>query len=354
MRRVKETGVGKPSDERGVIAPLTAALMVALLGIAAFAIDTARIYSEHAQLQNGADASALAVAESCAKDLHLATCQHDLAHVIAIADANALDGATEFVHAKVRQQKNGSTVTGGIVDVEVQSKSKDGKKEFPLLFAPVLGFDTADIRASAQARYDGYSRAHVMPLTFSQCESDPDLTKGLQFFRVHGHSPKTECTSKTSKSKSGMELPGGFGWLVHDVTSSDPCNLSVTATNTYKSDSGNDVPADCKTKFSAFQKDLEADKTVEVLVPIFDEFTVTGADKVFRIEAFAQISLRGWRFQHGSTYLTTEAKTLNNSMGLGSSDSGLFGRYVKKVTLAEAAVLGGPATYSALGIRLSN
>ena len=65
LNRLLKTGA---KDESGVIAPLTALLMVALIGMTAFAVDTAMMYSEHAQLQNGADSSALAIAQACAKD----------------------------------------------------------------------------------------------------------------------------------------------------------------------------------------------------------------------------------------------------------------------------------------------
>jgi hypothetical protein len=38
---------------------------------------------------------------------------------------------------------------------------------------------------------------------------------------------------------------------------------------------------------------------------------------------------------------------------LGNSDTGLFGTFIKKVSLTEAATLGGPTTYGALGVQLT-
>ena len=55
-------------NERGGISVMVALLMVVLLGAAAVAIDTGLIYAERAELQNGADAAALAIAEECAND----------------------------------------------------------------------------------------------------------------------------------------------------------------------------------------------------------------------------------------------------------------------------------------------
>jgi len=47
----------------GAVAVITALLMVALLGFAAVSVDVGANYAERRQLQNGADAAALAVAQ---------------------------------------------------------------------------------------------------------------------------------------------------------------------------------------------------------------------------------------------------------------------------------------------------
>ncbi|MNU04000.1 hypothetical protein D3C72_2482410 [compost metagenome] len=55
----------------------------------------------------------------------------------------------------------------------------------------------------------------------------------------------------------------------------------------------------------------------------------------------------------GTNYTTTEAATLKSSLKLGTDDTGLFGTFIKKVSLTEAATLGGPTTYGALGVQLT-
>ena len=53
-------------DERGVVAVLVGLLIGGvLLGLGALVIDVGQLYQERAQLQNGADAAAIAVAKSC-------------------------------------------------------------------------------------------------------------------------------------------------------------------------------------------------------------------------------------------------------------------------------------------------
>src|SRR4051794_13186190 len=54
-------------DERGAVAIIVALIMVVLLGFAALAVDISAAWSEKKQLQNGADAGALAIAQACAK-----------------------------------------------------------------------------------------------------------------------------------------------------------------------------------------------------------------------------------------------------------------------------------------------
>lgn len=330
------------NNERGAIAPLTAILMVALLGMVSLAIDTAMMYSEHAQLQNGADASALAIAGSCGVDLHALTCQKDLANANALAGSNALDGLTEVVKANVAGD--------GTVYVEVQASEGADKKGFTPVFASLLGIKTVDIRASAEAKLVGYSAANVLPVAFSQCEAEQGWTRPLQFLPLHGSTFSRVCKSKSS----GLEIPGGFGWLVDPVTDGG-CSLSINlATRSYGSDTGSNVPSDCWDKFNQFESALGAGKSVEVLIPIYDSISGNGKNATFQVEAFAMISLRGWKFGvNGREYMPPDAQQLSTSMNLRPTDTGFFGKYIRKVSWAEAAVLGGPATYGALGVRLS-
>lgn len=361
MRRLNLALKTGSNDERGVIAPLTAMMIVALLGITAFAVDTAMMYSEHAQLQNGADSSALAIAQACADDASSTECTAPKAAATALSGDNALDGVSNVPNATV-------DLGAGTVNVTTQSRDTAGSNHFSLTFARALGINTADIGASSQAVFGGYSAADVVPLTFSVCESDPGFTKGLQFFPTHGSAmdddPGYEC--KTTPS-SGWELPGGFGWMAHSAAAG--CTVNVDITNPWvKAETGSDFDSSCTDTFTRWKNRLVAGETVEILIPIFDiacparDLKKDDPDpcvsspygKSFHIQAFAQISVRGWHFLGGgTTYYTPEASSLSSSLGLKNPDTGLFGRFIKKVTLAEAAVMGGPKTYGAIGVQLS-
>ena len=79
-------------DERGAVAVIVALMLGTgvLTGIGALVIDVGQIYQERAELQNGADAAALAVAKSCATG----TCAPTLSAQYANENASALTGKT--------------------------------------------------------------------------------------------------------------------------------------------------------------------------------------------------------------------------------------------------------------------
>lgn len=80
-------------SERGAVALVTAIFLTGvLIAVGMITIDVGRVYSERGQLQNGADAAALAVAQSCAKD---PTCDTDQADDY--ANDNANDGSADIV-----------------------------------------------------------------------------------------------------------------------------------------------------------------------------------------------------------------------------------------------------------------
>nr|WP_246224127.1 hypothetical protein [Pseudarthrobacter psychrotolerans] len=276
-----------------------------------------------------------------------------------MANDNALDAHSNLVSA---------TVASGVVNVTTQAQDPAGNNHFSLVFARALGINTADIKAYAQATFGGFSAANVVPLTFSKCESDPGFTKDLQFFPTHGSaladSSGYDCMQKPA---SGWELPGGFGWL-NDPSSN--CSAFVDVSSPWvQSSPGNDFDNSCTATFAGWQSKLAAGQTVEILIPIFDiscpDKGGSGTDpcssspygsngKAFHIEAFAQISLRGWHLiGGGSTYYTADASALSTSLGLKNKDTGLFGKFIKKVSIAEAAVMNGPTTYGATGAGLS-
>ena len=56
-------------SDTGATIVFVAVILVALLAMSAFAIDFGRMWEERRQLQNGADAAAVAIAEDCVRGL---------------------------------------------------------------------------------------------------------------------------------------------------------------------------------------------------------------------------------------------------------------------------------------------
>ena len=81
----------KGSSERGAAGVTVAVMMLVLIGAGAMAVDVGQIYAERAQLQNGADSGALAVARSCDPG----PCTASLA--TPLANANSNDGSSDAV-----------------------------------------------------------------------------------------------------------------------------------------------------------------------------------------------------------------------------------------------------------------
>ena len=137
----------RADGERGAIAVTTALTLVVLLGFAAIAIDFGLMYEERAQLQNGADSAALAVAQNCIEAP--STCSSsapDISKKIALD--NTRDGLSDIA----------SLTFPSSTSVRVQTQANDGKAgagKLALSIAPVLGVKDPSISAAASASWGG-------------------------------------------------------------------------------------------------------------------------------------------------------------------------------------------------------
>jgi len=159
-----------PTQEEGATLVFVAVVLVALLALTAFAVDFGRMWEERRQLQNGADAAALAVAEDCARDL----CD-GLYDEYAIADLYADDNARDgFAEAwMVELDLDAQTVT-----VHNRTEDPGGDNHFDMLFAGIVGFDGFTIGAQATVAWGGLaSEVATIPIIISDCE----------FTRPHGY-----------------------------------------------------------------------------------------------------------------------------------------------------------------------
>lgn len=341
---------GRGKEERGAVSILVAILMVVLLGFVALAVDVGLMYAEKAQLQNGADAAALSIAQSCANDPEDVLCTSPLAHAKSYADLNANDGLANIRDSVPDDpdQTVALNVDAGTVTVETGAMQPGGgENELSLNFSKVLGIDTATVGASATARWGSPSKGTApFAIAFSQCEVDsgPTYDGDLQFLMSHGIGDKKDACHSTS---SGHEIPGGFGWLEQEPAAS--CEVSIDLTDPLEySDTGNNFKGQaCQDKLDAWEDKLRSGQPVIQLFPVFDQTNgVKGNGGAFFVEAFAAIDIRGWNFNGSPYYMEPEAEDLFLNE-YKNSDSGFVGKFIRYVSPAEAMEFGGSDKYGA-------
>lgn len=285
-------------DDRGAIGVLIGVLIGGgvLLGLGALVIDVGMLYSERAQLQNGADAAAVSVAESCARG----TCNPAIAQTYLDANANdgvsAVDqadggvcgsftqGCSSPVGAMVDCPPNPAGVN--YVDVHTSTQTPSGSTVVPPFFARALlgngSYAGTNVKACAQAEWGPAFKSDSVAFAMSLCEwnslgSNPYGTE----VAVVEHGNANPCTGP-----SGQQLAGGFGWLA-GTNCTATLNLSNPPLITAESKPGKSLPAGCVT---ALQNALN---TV-VFLPVFNAYSLNGNNGTFYLIGLAAFYLNGW------------------------------------------------------------
>ncbi|WP_024475598.1 Tad domain-containing protein [Arthrobacter sp. CAL618] len=246
MRRLKD-------EADGAIAVMTALLMVLVLGMTALVVDVGMLYFERAQLQNGADAGALAIAQECAyQDLCDPTLAASTATTLASANANdSRAAATVDLSATNTVVVTTSTITS------------TGEPAVQHWFAPILGIDSTEVGASATASWGSPSKATVFPFTAPKCLFDQTPSDVEIWITV-----TSNCTGSDGKS-----LPGAFGWL--DTLDKKSCTASVDVDEIIAGDPGKSGPQNC---------DIDG-KTI--MLPVYVEKSGNGSKVEYIIDGFA-------------------------------------------------------------------
>lgn len=276
-------------DEEGAVAVVVAILSIVIFGFGAIAVDAGQLYQEKRELQNGADAAALAAALDCADPVTAVTCVATSAElngrIDEYANANANDGASE---AWVEELN----LTDAYITVGTETIS-GGNGFLTHWLAGVLGQPTNTVRAMATAAWGTMGGGAGLPLAFSYCEwidLVPDLSALPSTSEtIYFHSPND--TTDDCSGPAGQDTPGGFGWLDGDA---GECEATIDAQQEAGGDTGNNVPQDCT---SQFWEDLIGET---VLVPIFSSVTGTGTNATYYIEGFAAFELEGYRLNGGN------------------------------------------------------
>ncbi len=317
---------GKADNERGAATIMVAGLMVVLLGFAALVVDVGALYFEKAQLQNGADAAALAIATDCAGG----HCGNSTATGTQFADSNANDNTSGAVV---------SFPSGTTVKVVTNSQDTSGQSGFGLFFARALGIDSATVGATAEASWGAPSKATTLPWTASECvfkkylsptqlasltstgsfSGDPIPTHIL--LRYDTNAP----TVPGCAAQNGYQ-PGGFGWLV----TNSGCSTDISVNATVNGQPGNHFPnaATCNTVLAHIMDQ-------PALIPLFSNATGNGSNARYTLIGFAAFKVTGYKFSGSGAVLDPAAP------GCTGNCRGLQGYFERFVSLDEGMTVSG-------------
>lgn len=311
--------------ERGASAVLVGLLLVPLVGATALAVDVGALYAERAQLQNGADAAALAVAAACAKNE--VTCS-----------GAALSLAEPFVTGNA-SIPSGPTTNAPTVDTGANRVTVTAENEVSHPFAAVLIGDAASlVPASGSAEWGQPVAGTTLPLAIGSCEFD-------EFPPAEDEAGATRILVQyNTTARAGCDetyAPGGFGWL---AASDCRATLSLIAGAIWHvGDRGNNpAKSDCDVG-----ADIAPLLDTTVLIPIYDSFKKVGTSCTepvdtaggiicLHISKFAAFKLTGFKLGGGpaATYIDPAAPPCSGSC------RGLQGFFLKYVSVDDAFELG--------------
>jgi Flp pilus assembly protein TadG len=344
--------------ERGAIGVLVAILIGTgvLIGIGALVVDVGQLYQNRAELQNGADAAALAVAKSCIQG----TCQPSIATQYADKNASQLTGRTAYVNKVCGSGSLGScpASTGArtdcppapsagtnYVDVHTSTELPNNSHLLPPVFARTLAgngsYQGSTVYACAQAEWGAPKTAATIGLTISACSWDTATNSGNtlappppyppnpnpsvdEVLQLHGATNKTSTGCPTEPA--GADGPGNFGWTT------DSGNCTVTISNsTYGGNTGNNVSAACQTALSNAWSSKSA-----VFLPVYVSIGGTGSNATYTLKGFAAFVITGYHMPSFS-----QKDWLTGKLPCTGSTFCLSGFFTEKL-LPSVPSLGGP------------
>ncbi|MFM6973650.1 MAG: pilus assembly protein TadG-related protein [Agromyces sp.] len=293
-------------EERGATAVLVAVLMVPLLCFGALAIDVGQVYAERRQLQNGADAAALAIAQTCSQAATACSSTDAPAmkstYADPLANANANDNAAT-VNSVTLDQLNKS------VDVEVQTKTSGGASALTNILAPLFGINTTQVKARATAIWGPPAAGDLFPMAVSKCRFTKAVgtpvagvvygTNATVNYTIGGND-----TCKVSGADPG--LPGGYGWTnpTNSKTVSS-CDIQITGLTELEQASGaslgNSVP----------QCSLDKFLNKISYMPLYDSYVKCSFDATktcYHLMGIAAFYLTGYNVPGGAAELSGAVK----------------------------------------------
>ena len=292
-------------NEDGAVLIFVALILVVVIGFGSIAVDAGALYQEHRELQNGADAAALSLAQSCSKGNTIAACTVGFAdvdaHAEVMADPNAEDDTMDATVDMSQWAQNKVTVTTSTID------GSNAPGQLTMQFAKIFGIDTAATTARTRVKWGSPAMGGIgtLPLVISACEFErfggvgggtataPWTTAQngpLQVLNFHSGGAAQDCAAQAGQDTDGdNRLPGGFGWI--DTTGN--CSSLINANGTAPADVGAAPDQnDCSPTYvqnNIYQK--------VIYVPVFTDLNgLSGNNGAYTLSYYAAFYVAAYNF----------------------------------------------------------
>lgn len=328
-------------EDDGAIAVLVGIMLVMLLGFGAIAVDTGALFAERRELQNGADAGALAVAEDCARGLPSCALSVATGTADAYADDNTNDGAATAESVDL------DLVAARVTVTTLTEDGATGANRFSLFFARVFGFDETEVRAQATARWGAAASATGFPLAVCQGLWDgnrpvpplPGPTIDVRYKGTGGNPPTNDCLDAADDNFSPGNTPGNFSWL----NTSGSCETNYDFSGGGYSaggETGVAVPGSCSGAITDLISQIQAHKSNPanplpvVILPIYSSVSGNGSNATYELTTLGAFELSGLKVGgSASNNVVVTAWIDPDCASAGANHLCMQGRFVREVAL---------------------
>lgn len=325
------------ANDRGATGILVAILIGGgvLVGMGAMVVDVGQLYQYRAELQNGADAGALAVAKSCAQG----TCTPTIAATFANSNSSTGKagvpkvcgtsglGACPISTGKLSDCPVPPADGSNYVDVHTQSQTKTGSTLVPPILARTLlghgNYTGSAVLACASATWGAPATATSSTLTVDNCEFDAATNSGTLFAPAPPY-PQNPTPAKSfdqvmKLSTDDSDGCGTFNWI---TDTNGNCTTDVNGDYNAITASGG-VPSECVPILSGSQ----SGKTV-ILVPVYGNSSSCGhgGSASYVLEGFAAFVVTGYHFGAKGPSASDWLNSGNNCTGAADCVNGYFTR----------------------------
>lgn len=322
------------ASERGAVGVLVAILIGGgvLIGMGALVLDVGQLYQYRAELQNGADAGALAVATSCAQG----SCAPTVATTFAKANSHTgFATVPQVCGSSGLGSCPGSTgkltdcpsAPAGVtyVDVHTQSQTPSGSSLVPPVLAKTLlgksSYTGTTVSACAVAEWGAPSTATSTTLTVDNCEWSAATNDGNSFATSPPYpqnpTPNKSFDQVMHLSVNSSDGCGTFNWI---TDSNGNCTTDLAGDYSAISvPSG--VPSECVPVLSTSQ----TNKTV-ILVPVYGNGSSCGhgGSATYVLEGFAAFVVTGYHFGTKGPSASDWLNSKNDCTGSANCVNGYF------------------------------